>query len=148
MKTIRVIIAGSRGFDDYDSLMKICNHILRNRNNETSIEIVSGTARGADTLGERYAKENGFALKRMPADWNQYGKRAGYIRNSQMAEYASKADKSILIAFWDGESLGTGHMIDIAKYVDLQTYVVNYKTHEITCIKPTKERTYDENEKE
>lgn len=104
---MKVIVAGSRDFDDYESLKTYCDYILGNL---TDIEIVSGTARGADKLGERYAEERGFPVTKFPADWNKHGKKAGPIRNEQMADYADA-----LIAFWDGESRGTKHMIDIAK---------------------------------
>ena len=72
------------------------------------ITIISGTARGADRLGERYGEENHYQIKRMPADWDKHGKSAGYKRNAEMAEQADA-----LIVFWDGKSRGSKHMIDI-----------------------------------
>ena len=78
---MKVIIAGSRDFYDYNMLKQFCDKVLCNIKN---IEIVSGTAGGTDRLGERYAKENGYKLTKFPADWNKYGKPAGYIRNEQM----------------------------------------------------------------
>lgn len=99
----KVIIAGGRNFDNYLLLKEKTDKILKNKNN---ICIVSGKARGADSLGERYAKEKGFQIKEFPADWNKYGKKAGTLRNAQMGEYADA-----LIAFWDGKSVGTKHMI-------------------------------------
>jgi hypothetical protein len=72
-------------------------------------EIVSGGARGADKLGERWAKENDVPLKVFPAEWSIYGKQAGFVRNAQMADYADG-----LIAFWDGKSRGTKDMIERA----------------------------------
>lgn len=116
---MKVIIAGGRWFDDYDLLYRTCEKILVN---QTEVEIVSGTARGADTLGERYAKEKDYPIKRFPANWNKYGKSAGYKRNGEMAEYADA-----LIAFWDGESKGTKHMIDLAKSNGLKIKVVIFK---------------------
>ena len=104
---MKIIIAGSRGFNDYETLCKVCDHML---SKQKKIEIVSGTAGGADRLGELYAKENKYLLKQFPADWGKLGKKAGYVRNEKMAEYADA-----LIAFWDGESKGTKHMIDLAK---------------------------------
>lgn len=104
---MKVIIAGSREFDDYNTLCKVCDYMLQN---QTEIEIVSGTAYGADKLGEKYARERGYALKQFPADWERFGKAGGYVRNVDMAEYADAA-----IIFWNGRSKGTGHMIDIAK---------------------------------
>ena len=104
---MKVIIAGSRNFDSYEFLRQSCDSILHCY---TNVEVVSGTAKGADKLGEYYAESREFAIKRFPANWNLHGKSAGYIRNTEMANYAD-----MLICFWDGESLGTKHMIDIAK---------------------------------
>ncbi len=91
--------------------------------NSKDIEVISGTASGADTLGERYAKENGYKLTRFPADWNKHGKKAGYIRNCEMADYAEA-----LIAFWDGESKGTKNMIEIAKSKGIKIKIVYFRT--------------------
>lgn len=74
---------------------------------ESISEVVSGAARGADSLGELFAKENNIPVKQFPADWNAHGRAAGPIRNRQMAEYAD-----VLIAFWDGKSPGTKNMIE------------------------------------
>lgn len=94
---IRLIVAGSRTFNDYDLLKTKLDFYLKNKD-VTEIEIVSGTAKGADKLGELYAKANHINLKLMPADW-ALGKSAGYKRNEQMAKYASHC-----VVFWDGES--------------------------------------------
>jgi hypothetical protein len=117
-ESFKVIIAGGRDFSDYQLLVEKCDKYLANK---TNIEIVSGTAKGADSLGERYAKERGYSVKTFPADWAAFGKRAGYLRNEQMANYANA-----LIAFWDGESRGTKHMIDIATEKGLLVKVVPY----------------------
>lgn len=121
---MRVIIAGSRDFNDWDFLKCSCDEIVKDHN-VYSIEIVSGTARGADLLGERYADYYGYPVKRFPANWKKYGKRAGYLRNSEMAEYAD-----CLIAFWDGESKGTKHMIDLANKSNILTFVINYSLND------------------
>lgn len=115
----KVIIAGGRDFNDYDLLMKKVNSLLRNQ--YEGIEVVSGGARGADSLGERYAVDSDMSIKEFPADWDKYGKSAGYRRNVDMAEYADA-----LIAFWDGKSKGTKHMIDIATKKGLKVRVVYY----------------------
>lgn len=104
---MKVIIAGGRYFKDYESLHKFCDDLLQNENN---IEIVSGGAKGADFLGEKYAKAKNHRIIRFPAAWKKYGKRAGIIRNLEMAEYAD-----LLIAFWDGKSKGTASIIRFAK---------------------------------
>ncbi len=87
----------------------------------TDIEIVCGMAKGADLLGKRYAEERGFKVKEFPADWNTNGKKAGPMRNTEMANYADA-----LIAFWDGTSSGTGHMIEKAKQKGLKVRVIKY----------------------
>lgn len=116
---MKVIIAGSREFNDSALLFSECDLVLKNRTFD--IEIVSGTARGADRLGEDYAKTRDFSIKQFHADWNKHGKSAGYIRNKEMAEYAD-----MLIAFWDGKSRGTKHMIDLAQEAGLKIKVVHY----------------------
>lgn len=113
---MKVIIAGGRTFNDYKLLCQICDKALSLQN---EVEIVSGTANGADKLGEKYAKEKGCPVKHFPADWDKYGKSAGYKRNEEMAKYADA-----LIAFWDGKSKGTKHMIDLAKRYELKVKVV------------------------
>jgi len=115
---MKVIIAGGRNFNDYNKLRESCDNILVN---QKDVEIVSGTAAEADTLGERYAQEKGYEVKKFPAQWDLYGKSAGYKRNQQMAEYADG-----LIAFWDGKSRGTKHMIDIATNKGLKVRVIRY----------------------
>ena len=109
---MKVIIAGSRNFNNYKKLCEYCDIMLSNTNN---VEIVSGTAAGADRLGMKYAIDRLLVLKEFPADWDTFGKSAGYKRNEQMAQYADA-----LIAFWDGKSKGTKHMIDLAKEYDLK----------------------------
>lgn len=116
----KVIVAGSREFTNYELLQKELDIIT---SSGYEIEIVSGTAKGADQLGEKYARENEIALKRFPADWETHGKRAGYLRNEQMAKYADAC-----IVFWDGKSPGTKHMIDIARKAGLPTKVVYYNS--------------------
>lgn len=113
-----VIIAGGRDFTDYEELVRYCDYILKNK---PSVEIVSGVARGADLLGEKYALERGFPIRRFPADWDSFGNSAGYRRNIDMAKYADA-----LIAFWDGKSKGTKHMIDTAKKNNLNVRVKQY----------------------
>ena len=112
---IKVIIAGGRDFDDYPKLCRICDVILQGQN---KVEIVSGTCKGADLLGERYAIERNYHIKQFPADWKRYGKSAGYKRNVEMAVYADE-----LIAFWDGKSKGTKNMIDQATQAGLNVKV-------------------------
>lgn len=120
----RLIIAGGRDFTDYDLL---CDALEEWFYYQTmwgkEIIVVSGAAKGADSLGERWAIENGHQVERYPADWNKDGKAAGPIRNDKMAKVADS-----LIAFWDGNSRGTKSMIDLARKRGLDVKVINYYT--------------------
>lgn len=132
---MRIIIAGSRTFNNYDILNQRCskmvqyiydNPLIFNWVFHKDIEFVLGGARGADSLGLRFAKENNFAYRVMDADWDTHGKSAGYIRNEQMADYVSEHGLGILMAFWDGISHGTANMIKIAKRFGIIVWVVRY----------------------
>lgn len=126
-KIARVIIAGGRDFNDYDLLVEKVDYYLSTAISQGyKIIVVSGTAKGADKLGEQYAKEKGYEIAYFAADWASYGKRAGYLRNQEMAKYAKKQGHGALICFWDGKSKGSKHMIDIAKKDNLHIRVVNY----------------------
>lgn len=114
---MRTIIAGSRGVTDFDTVQSAITVAILAHGITPSV-VISGTARGVDQLGERYAAECGIPVERYPAQWDLHGKSAGYRRNEQMAENADA-----LIAIWDGASRGTGHMIDIARRAGLKVYV-------------------------
>lgn len=98
---MKTIIAGSRYIEDMDLLTKAIE-----QSGYEIEEVVSGGASGVDLLGENWAAMFGIPVMRFPADWEQYGKSAGPMRNAQMAAYADA-----LVAVWDGKSLGTRHMI-------------------------------------
>lgn len=116
----RVIIAGGRDFDDYDLVVSTMDKLLQNITEP--ITIVCGMARGADTLGERYAISKEYEVARFSADWGKFGKAAGYKRNEKMAQNADA-----LVAFWDGSSRGTKHMIDLAHKYNLRVRVKRYQ---------------------
>ena len=116
---LKVIIAGGRDFADYDKLRDACDDHLINA--EEDIEIVSGGAKGVDSLGEQYASEKGFEVKKFIPNWKEYGRAAGVVRNAEMADYSD-----MLIAFWDGESRGTKNMIENAKKKNVKVKVVRY----------------------
>ena len=120
----RIIVAGGRDFTDYALLSETLDVILK-RYTLREVQIVSGCCRGADALGERYAREHGIPVVRFPADWQAYGKAAGPIRNRKMAEYASEGE-GILVAFWDGKSRGTASMIRLAEKYELQIKTITY----------------------
>ena len=115
METRRIIVAGSRNYKDYRRISSVLSEFIR-KFSEDGIrpEFISGGCRGVDTLAERFCKLHGYPIKVFNADWATYGKRAGYLRNKQMAEYAAETGGS-LIAFWDGKSRGTKMMIELAE---------------------------------
>ncbi|HEX7324268.1 MAG TPA: SLOG family protein [Rhodanobacteraceae bacterium] len=115
-----VIVAGSRAFNDFDFLHHALQHLLARL---PVVTIVSGAARGADQLGERYARQCGIDLIRVPADWNAYGKAVGMLRNQRMSWSASH-----LVAFWDSTSPGTRNMIDTATRDGLAVRVVRIRS--------------------
>lgn len=125
MKEVKVIIAGGRDFDNYQYLKDCCDYIVDilkvTAEEPIEIVIVSGAAKGADKLGERYASEKNYKVNRYPADWDTYGKSAGFRRNEVMAKNAD-----VLIAFWDGTSKGTKHMIDLAGAYKLRVITRGY----------------------
>ena len=109
----RTIIAGSRNVHDPKHL-----HAALASCGWVPTTVISGTAQGADMLGEQWARENNIPLRRFPADWNQYGRSAGHRRNVEMAENADA-----LIALWQGESRGTADMIRVARWKGLRVFV-------------------------
>ena len=114
---MKTIIAESRNITDYNLIKTTLQNISLN-----ITEVVSGKAIGVDQLGEKYAEEFGLPIHPLPADWKKYGKSAGYKRNEEMANNAEA-----LVAFWDGKSSGTKHMIDIAKRKKLKVTIVIVK---------------------
>ena len=125
---MKIVIAGSRNFNNYDFLENKINELIKNKQIDIT-EIVSGKAKGADFLGEKYASLNNISIKEFPANWNLYGKKAGFLRNQEMGNYAD-----VLIAFWDGNSKGTKHMIDYMKSLKKQVFVFNFKEQKIKYI--------------
>ena len=114
-----VIIAGGRDFDDYPLLERTMDQFLEEIQDE--ITIFCGKARGADSLGEYYAESRRYAIQYFPPDWRRYGRGAGLVRNREMVD---KADA--LAAFWNGESRGTGHIIQLARRRGLRILVTDY----------------------
>ena len=115
-KEYRLVVAGSRDFDDYALLSAALDKLLAGK---TNITIVSGTARGADRLGERYAAEHNLRIERFPAEWEKYHKGAGPIRNMKMVQSADA-----VIVFWDNESSGTKNIIECARKQDIPYRIV------------------------
>ena len=105
---MKILVCGSRTYNNCNpKLQKVLDSISVTEGDT----IISGGARGADHYAEEYAKVRKCHLKVFNADWDKYGKRAGYIRNAEMID--QKPD--IVIAFWDGISKGTKNTISLAK---------------------------------
>ena len=130
---MKVIVAGSRSFADFELMCQKLDRILQH---QTDIEIVSGTANGADKLGEQYAKLRGYPVKLFPADWEDmsepgiakrrsdgavYNALAGHKRNEQMAKYADAC-----VIFWDGKSKGSKDMYDLAGLHGLKRRIIEF----------------------
>lgn len=121
MKEFKLIVAGSRDFTDYQLLQDTVIHLANHEYRHMAVSLVSGMARGADALAVRLARDYGIQLYEFPADWDAYGKRAGFVRNAQMAQFSHG-----LVAFWDGVSRGTKNMIETMMKQDKPVHVVHY----------------------
>lgn len=134
----KVIIAGSRSFEDYALLKYELDKLF----SEPFI-IVSGGAKGADSLGEMYAREKGYTIERYLPKWNNlsvpncvvkynsygrpYNAMAGHNRNQEMLNAVlENQDGGCVVAFWDGRSRGTENMINISKKANVEVKVVYY----------------------
>jgi len=115
---MKVIVAGSRDFNDYHTLKEKLDMILKN---QKEVTIISGTAKGADKLGERYASEHHHKVEQYVPMWDIFGKKAGYMRNEEMAKHSDAC-----VVFWDGKSRGTKHMIDISKKHKLKLRIIKF----------------------
>ena len=108
---VRVIVAGGRNFIPSENDERWLITMLKALE---ATHVISGCAKGADTFGETIAKKLKLPIMQYPADWNKFGKSAGYKRNIQMADNADA-----LIVFEGGK--GTAMMIDIARKKGLKT---------------------------
>lgn len=121
MKEVKLIIAGGRDFGNYAAVQRAMASILEAGADGEYFSIVSGMARGADALGVRFAHETGTKLYEFPANWDLYGKRAGFERNKEMGYFSD-----MLLAFWDRKSRGTHHMIAFMYDLKKPVTVINY----------------------
>ncbi|OGR27285.1 MAG: hypothetical protein A2139_07820 [Desulfobacca sp. RBG_16_60_12] len=121
MSEFKLIVAGGRDFQDYPALCLAIDSLWAHHIPGQQPSIVCGKARGADMLGYRYAVERGLAVHEFPADWDTHGKKAGHLRNHEMAVFADG-----LLAFWDKESRGTRDMIATMKRLGKKTKTIYY----------------------
>lgn len=125
MENIKLAIVGSRDFNNYSVLEYVIDKIIET-NDYKITEIISGGARGADALGEIYADKHAIDKTIFPADWKTYGKRAGFLRNVDIIKNCD-----ICVCFWNGESHGTKHDIDLCKQYNKTCFIYYYKTDQL-----------------
>lgn len=136
---MKIITAGGRDFNDYETFKQCMKTALirlgipegnfRKYFYGPRITVYQGEASGADALGKRWAEENSLDIKSFPPDWKLFGKKAGPIRNSEMA---AKAD--VLVAIWDGQSKGTFDIIKKCVSGNVTVIVFNYSGELIKLI--------------
>lgn len=113
---LKIGVIGSRGFNDYKL---VCDTL--NPYKDKVFLIVSGGAKGADSLGEKWANENYVKTLIHRPDWNKYGKSAGFVRNELIVD-----DSDLIIAFWDSMSRGTENSIDLARKEGKKVIIIYY----------------------
>ncbi len=118
-----LIIAGSRSCNHPQDFNMLVDYIQQTIDFNNIKEVVSGKAKGADMLGEGYAKKHNIPIKQFLANWNKYGNKAGPIRNKQMADYAA-TNNGVLIVIWDGSSRGTISMMNEAKKLSIPIHII------------------------
>ena len=110
---MKTLIAGSRDIQDYTILQAAIKD-----SGFKITKVISGGARGVDTLAIRWAIQNQIDCIIRPAKWDIWGKKAGYVRNTFMVGEASQ-----VITIWDGKSKGTKHIIDIVKEQNKKLFI-------------------------
>lgn len=139
---MKIVVSGSRTITDHKIISKAMTtgifelgRILGRKDvfkNDQSIEIISGHARGVDKMAELWAKQHGFSVKLFIPDWDGQGKKAGMLRNEEMANYGDA-----VLAIWDGESRGTKHMIDYAQKIKKPLFYARMRdVHTYTLVTP------------
>ena len=113
---MKVAVIGSRDFNDRDRLFAELDALQKAEG--AFLVIVSGGAKGADSLAAEYAKERDIVLYVIEPDWQRYGRGAGVVRN---AEIVRQAD--VVAAFWDGKSRGTKSSLDLARKANKPVFV-------------------------
>jgi hypothetical protein len=114
---VNIAVVGSRTFEDYDLLEKALDRYTIPKQDT----IISGGARGADSLARRYARENGIRMVEHFPNWKRHGRVAGFLRNEKIVK-----DAEVVVAFWDGKSKGTQHTISLAERKGIDVHVVEF----------------------
>lgn len=120
MQEFKLIVAGGRDFTDAEHMSRVLFAMADVEFADYEVSIVSGMAKGADALGYQFAKANHVKVYEFPARWEMFGKRAGFVRNKEMGDFADG-----LLAFWNGSN-GTGNMIAYMKTLNKPVTIIRY----------------------
>lgn len=123
LNACKVIVAGGRDFENYEYMMEKLDELFLKSSifKNQKIKIISGMAKGTDTLAVRYADERKLTKIMFPANWKEHPRMAGILRNEDMLTIATH-----LVAFWNGISSGTKHMIEIASKKGIPIWIFYY----------------------
>lgn len=126
MREIKLIIAGGREFNNQQIFQQGVNDCVADLLdlNTNTLAIVTGMARGADRMGYEFAMLNGLKVYEFVPKWQVNGvtdRSAGHKRNAEMGNFSDA-----LLAFWDGQSRGTSHMIQYMQNLNRPVYVIRY----------------------
>lgn len=129
MQLIRALIAGSRSFENYPYLCTCLDPEILKLQALYDVTIISGGAKGTDSLAERYATEMNIPFELFKAEWDKQGKAAGYIRNEKMVAVAT-----IAYLFWDYASRGTQHTITLCRKHDVPLTIFDVRASTIVVL--------------
>lgn len=118
---MKLIVAGGRDFANTRVMIEALTKLVEENKIDSNPELVCGMARGADMLAYSLWANNNMKIHTFPADWKTHPRSAGYIRNAEMGNFAD-----VLVAFWDGKSRGTKHMIEYMQKLGKPTHVIGY----------------------
>ena len=126
-KPYKILVCGGRHFESYGLLKVVLGKLIEKFYIDISkSELVSGHCQGADMLGEKYAEEYGISVKRIPADWGKYKRKAGPIRNKQMIDYISGFENKLVVAFTTADTVGTRNTIKLAQKNNILVVEIPY----------------------
>jgi hypothetical protein len=120
---MRVLVCGSRTWDDPTAMYMVLDGYSQRGSRITTL--IHGKAKGADLMADAWALgEEDIEIVPFPADWEKFGKRAGFVRNKRMLD---EGKPNLVLAFVDkplAESRGTAMMVDLARQAGVPTYVI------------------------
>jgi hypothetical protein len=123
----RLAVVGSRNLTDYALVISTLTPYLDEHG--SSLVIVSGGAKGADSLGALFGRKHNLKVDVYLPEWGKYGKSAGFRRNTTIWDNADAG-----VAFWDGVSRGTAHSFDIAKAQNKPLQIVTFVAEHMTYV--------------